>query len=185
MKLPRLSVHAVVLIILGTAFPAHATQYWDKAALLGDFFKGATSVPYKRVTLSAAEVVAIEKNLHANLGKQSFNIYFGEDVNKKRLGYAVLDAELGLHDLIDFGVRFDLKGRVERVEIVEYREPYGEQVKEPSYRNQFVGKTAKDPITIGQDINIITGASISSKSVALGVKRNVLVLETALTNGHL
>jgi Na+-translocating ferredoxin:NAD+ oxidoreductase RnfG subunit len=183
MRLSRFSVHAVTLALLGVAFPAHATQYWDKRALLGDFFKGAKSVIPHEVPLPAADVAAIEKKLGVPLGKQTWNIYVGEDANQKRLGYAVLDAELGLHELIDFGVRFDGKGTVERVEIIEFREPYGDQVRFPTFRQQFVGKTANDAITAGRDINIITGASISSKSVALGVKRDVLVLQAALKNG--
>jgi Na+-translocating ferredoxin:NAD+ oxidoreductase subunit G len=46
-----------------------------------------------------------------------------------------------------------------------------------------VGKTAADPIVAGKDISIVSGASISSKSVALGVKRDTLVLQAALKNG--
>jgi Na+-translocating ferredoxin:NAD+ oxidoreductase RnfG subunit len=186
MKLPRLSVHAVVLAILGASFPAHATQYWDKAALIGDFFKGAKTVPhYTRVELTDADAKAIGTTLGTDPPKRVWNFYTAEDDHSRRLGYAVLDSEVGLHEPIDLGVRFDVSGKVDRVEIVEYREAYGDEVRSERFRKQFVGKSAGDPIIAGRDIDIVTGATYSSKSVALGVKRDVLVLQTALKNGSL
>jgi hypothetical protein len=186
MKIPRLPVlSGLLLAALGAALPAHATDYWSKTGLLGDFFKTAKRVTYRQVTLSDAEASAIAKKLGADLRTKTWSIYFGEDENKKRTGYAVLDQEIGLHELIDFGVRFGLGGAVERVEIMAYREPQGDQVRSDRFRQQFVGKKAADPIVAGRDIDIISGASISSKSVALGVKRDTLVLDTALKNGSL
>ena len=41
-----------------------------------------------------------------------------------------------------------------------YREAYGDQVRSERFREQFVGKTARDPITAGQDIDIISGATL-------------------------
>lgn len=188
MKIPRLSVPAALLLAgLGVALPAHAKVYWQNADLLGDFFQKAKNpdrkVGYKPVRLSQAEADAIGKQIGAPV-KTNWNVYLAED-GPKRVGYAVLDAELGLHELIDYGVHFDPAGTIQRIEIREYREPYGDEVRLPRYRQQFVGKTARDPITAGQDISIITGASISSKSVALGVKRDTLVVATALKNGQL
>ena len=46
-----------------------------------------------------------------------------------------------------------------------------------------LGKTAADPIVAGRDVDIISGATYSSKAMALGVKRGALVLQTALKNG--
>jgi Na+-translocating ferredoxin:NAD+ oxidoreductase RnfG subunit len=105
------------------------------------------------------------------------------EADGRRTGYAILDAEIGLHEPIDFGVRFDDKGSVERLEIMAFREPYGDGVRAERFRAQFVGKTARDPITAGQDIDIVSGATLSSRSVALGVKRDALILASALRNG--
>jgi hypothetical protein len=64
-------------------------------------------------------------------------------------------------------------------------EPYGDEVRSDRFRAQFQGKTAGDPITAGKDIDIVSGATISSRSMALGVKRDALILQTALKNGSL
>jgi Na+-translocating ferredoxin:NAD+ oxidoreductase subunit G len=172
---------ALVLVLVGVAVPAHATDYWSLPRLLGDFFAGSERVKSKAVTLSDADAAAIEKKLGVPV-KRDWSVYFGM-LGDKRTGYAIHDGEIGLHEPIDFGVRFGLGGGVERVEIMAYREPYGDEVRQDRFRRQFAGKTAADPITAGKDIDIISGATYSSKSVALGVKRDTLVLDAALKNG--
>jgi hypothetical protein len=188
MKMPRLPARAgVLLAVLGAALPAHATQYWTNEGLLIEFFQPAKNpgrrVTYKPFTLSDAAAAEIGKKLGVGVAK-SWNIYVAEDgEEKKRAGYALLDSEIGLHEPIDFGVRFGLGGAVERVEIRAYREAYGDQVRGDRFRQQFVGKTADSPIVAGRDIDIISGATYSSRAMALGVKRDTLVLQAALKSG--
>lgn len=185
--LPRRPLSAAVLLaLLGAALPAHATDYWTPTALLGDYFKTSKRVSPRAVTLpdAAAAEVARKLGVEPDKLKKTWSVYVGE-ADGKRTGYAILDAEIGLHELIDFGVRFDEGGAVSRLEIMAFREPYGDQVRGERFRNQFVGKTSRDAITAGQDIAIVTGASISSRSVALGVKRDTLVLQAARTAGLL
>jgi electron transport complex protein RnfG len=174
---------APLLAFLGAALPAHATDYWTNGDLLADFFQTAKNpgrkVRYKPCTLSDVDAAAIGKKLGSEI-KKTWSVYVAEDDPSKRVGFALLDAEIGLHEPIDFGVQYGLSGAVERVEIRAYREAYGDQVRSERFRKQFVGKTAADPITAGQDIAIVTGASISSRSMAQGVKRDTLVLQAAL-----
>lgn len=184
MRNSRLSASlGLLLAALAFVLPAHATQYFTPGKLLGDFFATAAGVSPRSVTLGAADVAAIGQKLGAPLSKATWSVYVAEDKDKKRLGYAVLDHEIGLHEAIDYGVRFGLSGAVERVEIMEYREAYGDEVRSDRFRRQFVGKTASDPIVAGRDIDIVSGASYSSRALALGIKRDTLVLQAALKNG--
>jgi hypothetical protein len=181
-SLPRL---ALVVAALGAASTAHAAQYWTNEELLKNFFKSSAHVGVHTFTLTDAEAAEIAGKLGAPLKRTTWHAYVGEDASQRRTGYALLDEEIGLHDYIDYGVRFGLSGAVERVEIRVYREPYGDQVRLPRFRQQFVGKTASDPIVAGKDIDIISGATYSSKAVALGVKRDALILQAALKSGRL
>ncbi len=187
MKLFRSYAPAGLLLsILGVALPAHATVYWANKDLMHDFFgcpKEGTCVKWQTVDLDPATVAEIGKKLGAALPTATWRVYLDEREGHKRTGYAILDKEIGLHEDILYGVRFGLGGAIERVEIREYREPYGDEVRGERFRKQFVGKTAADPIVAGKDIDIVSGASYSSKSVALGVKRDVLVLQAALKHG--
>jgi Na+-translocating ferredoxin:NAD+ oxidoreductase subunit G len=183
MKISRFSMPAgLLLAVLAAAVPAHASEYWTTADLLRDFFKTAARVPFKSFTLGDADAAEIGKKLGVPV-KKTWTIRVAEDKDQKRLGYAILDQQIGLHEDIDYGVRFGVGGAVERVEIMVFREPYGDQVRGERFRNQFVGKTANDPMVAGQDIVIVSGASYSSKALALGIKRDTLVLQAALKSG--
>jgi Na+-transporting NADH:ubiquinone oxidoreductase subunit C len=46
-------------------------------------------------------------------------------------------------------------------------------VKLPAWRNQFVGKSAADPVKIGADIANISGATLSCTHITDGVRRLV------------
>ena len=140
---------ALLLALLGAAVPAHATEYWTLTRLLGDFFAGAERVSFKPVTLSDADAAAIEKRLGAPV-KRAWSVYCRDGRRQAHAATPSGTQEIGLHEPIDFGVRFGLGGAVERVEIMAYREAYGDEVRQERFRKQFVGKTAGDPITAGQ-----------------------------------
>jgi Na+-translocating ferredoxin:NAD+ oxidoreductase subunit G len=183
MRKPRLSVPlGLLLAALAVALPAHATVYWPGLTLLSEFFKTSQNVAARPFTLSDADAAEIGKKLGAAV-KKTWTIRVGEDKDHNRTGYAILDSEIGLHEAIDYGVRFGLSGAVDRVEIREYREAYGDEVRSERFRKQFVGKTANDPIVAGRDIDIVSGASYSSRALALGIKRDTLILQAALKNG--
>jgi FMN-binding protein len=87
------------------------------------------------------------------------------------LGLFVLDHVIGKHLYIDYAVALDTNGRVMRVDILQYRESYGGEVREPGWLAQFVGKTSSSPLKIGGDIRNISGATLSSLHLTEGVKR--------------
>jgi Na+-translocating ferredoxin:NAD+ oxidoreductase RnfG subunit len=177
-RAPALSLVAAAVL---AAIPVAAAQYWTPAKVLTSFFPEAKKITFKKVSLSDAQAQAIGQKLGASAVKKDWSIYFSDD----KRGFAILDNEKGMHEPIDFAVRFSPAGAVERIEILEYREAYGDQVRRERFRNQFRGKTASDPITVGKDIDIVSGASISSRSIAIGVKRDALVLQAAIQSGAL
>ncbi len=83
----------------------------------------------------------------------------------------MVDHAIGKHLYIDYAVALDPTGRVMRVDILQYRESYGGEVREPGWLAQFVGKTSGSPLKVGGDIRNISGATLSSLHVTEGVKR--------------
>lgn len=182
---PRL-VHlafATALACLAAALPAYGATYWTIPTVLKSFFSSSKKVGYRKVALSDADAAEIAKKIGTAI-KRDWVVYVAES-DGAHDGYAIKDEEKGLHEPIDFAVKFSASGAVDRVEILEYREAYGDEVRGDRFREQFRGKTASDPITAGKDIDIVSGASISSRSVALGVKRDALILQLALKRGSL
>ena len=94
------------------------------------------------------------------------------------LGRVIVDAVLGKFEQIDYAVAVDAAGKVLSIEILTYREGHGAEVRLPAWRNQFVGKTAADPLRIGADIANVSGATLSCTHVTDGVHRIVAWVAT-------
>ncbi len=88
-------------------------------------------------------------------------------------GLFVLDRVVGKHEFITVAIGINANGTVKGIEIMEYRESYGYEVRDASWRAQFVGKGAGSPLQLGEDIKNISGATLSSKHITDGVKRTL------------
>jgi Na+-translocating ferredoxin:NAD+ oxidoreductase RnfG subunit len=86
-------------------------------------------------------------------------------------GFFIFDRVVGKHLYIDYAVALTLGGAVHSVEILQYRESYGGEIRSPSWLAQFVGKTSGSALKINGDIRNIAGATLSSTHVTEGVKR--------------
>jgi Na+-translocating ferredoxin:NAD+ oxidoreductase RnfG subunit len=95
-------------------------------------------------------------------------------------GWFVVDQVLGKHEMITYAVGLHADGSVKQIEILEYRETYGGEVRNPNWRSQFIGKTAADPLKLNQDIKNISGATLSSRHLTDGVKRILALHQLSL-----
>jgi hypothetical protein len=86
-------------------------------------------------------------------------------------GFFIFDRVIGKHLYIDYAVALTPSGAVHRVEILQYRESYGGEIRGPSWLAQFVGKTSGSSLKINGDIRNIAGATLSSTHITEGVKR--------------
>jgi Na+-translocating ferredoxin:NAD+ oxidoreductase RnfG subunit len=87
--------------------------------------------------------------------------------------------------MIKYAVGIDQNGRIRGVEIMQYNESYGGEVKDKSWRQQFIGKSMKDPIQLRVDIENIAGATLSSKHLTDGVKRLMVMHDAILKRRQL
>jgi Na+-translocating ferredoxin:NAD+ oxidoreductase RnfG subunit len=86
-------------------------------------------------------------------------------------GFFIFDRVVGKHLFIDYAVTLTPSGAVHKVEILQYRESYGGEIRSPSWLAQFVGKTNASALKINGDIRNIAGATLSSTHITEGVKR--------------
>jgi Na+-translocating ferredoxin:NAD+ oxidoreductase RnfG subunit len=92
----------------------------------------------------------------------------------------IVDEVVGKHEMITYAVALNPMGAVTGIEILDYVESYGYEVAEVQWRNQFIGKTAADPIKLNKDIQNIGGATLSCKHLTDGIKRVAVFYEIAL-----
>ncbi|MFO1462010.1 MAG: FMN-binding protein [Verrucomicrobiota bacterium] len=86
-------------------------------------------------------------------------------------GWFLVDEVIGKHEFITFAVGITPEGAVSQVEVMDYRENYGDEIRRPEWRRQFVGKRTGDSLEPGKDITNISGATLSCRHVTEGVKR--------------
>ena len=73
-------------------------------------------------------------------------------------------------------VSIDMQGKVKTVRVSDHRETagIGNKVEDPAFLQQFVGRTSDDKIAIGQDITTVSGATVTARAVAAGVRMAIL-----------
>jgi len=107
---------------------------------------------------------------NSELPKKSYSFYLGK-TNGKVDGYALIDEQLGKALPITFITKLNTQGQVEQVEIMVYRESHGGEVASKRFLNQFKDKRLNDELRLHGTITHVTGATISSQALVIGVKR--------------
>jgi hypothetical protein len=87
------------------------------------------------------------------------------------VGLFVFDRVIGKHLYIDYAVALDPAGRILRIDILQYRESYGGEIRGPSWLAQFAGKSRGSSLEFNRDIRNISGATLSCMHITEGVKR--------------
>jgi Na+-translocating ferredoxin:NAD+ oxidoreductase RnfG subunit len=133
-------------MVAGSA--AHAVQYLSIADAQRHAFPSATSFA----------VIQADRIWRAEAGGRV-------------LGFFIFDRVIGKHLYIDYSVALDPSGRIRQIDILQYRESYGGEIRSPSWLAQFAGKTIGSALQVGVDVRNISGATLSCHHVTEGVKR--------------
>jgi Na+-translocating ferredoxin:NAD+ oxidoreductase RnfG subunit len=171
---------AAVFLLAAGAAPARADVFFTVRDLLAAQFKTSERVTHVKVRPSSEQRQRIQRRLGRELTRDEYTFYVATSGSRVD-GYALFDDERGQHEPISFATFFDAQGNVTRVEIVAYREPYGDGIRGERFRRQFVGKNAYSRFRPEHEVDAISGATISSRSMCVGVERaSVLLSETLL-----
>jgi hypothetical protein len=97
-------------------------------------------------------------------------------------GLAILDNTYGKSLPITFLVIIHPTGKIQRVDIIRYREPYGGAISSRSWLDQFIGKSSNDNFEIERDIDSISGATISVQSVTKAIHKLLVMIDPLLSD---
>lgn len=165
--------------LIAPASSAHAIQYLTVERAQQALFASATRFEQTPVVLSDAQKKTIEKVSPTRTPLPTERIWKAWS-GGQHLGYFIVDEVYGKHEFITYAVAIDPAGAVLGIEIMDYRETHGGQVREPSWRRFFIGKTRADPLKLDGDIPNISGATMSCKHITEGVRRLLALYELAL-----
>lgn len=96
------------------------------------------------------------------------------------LGHVFVDDVIGREDFITYAVGIGVDGKLLPVEILDYRESHGGEIRNKAWLAQFAGRSEPSQVRIGRDIKNIAGATLSSEHVTAGVRRILALWSAAL-----
>lgn len=95
--------------------------------------------------------------------------------NKVLIGYGVITNASGYGGPITILSGIDPKGSLVKIEITENHETplYLNKVIEHGFLDKFTGKSTTDPVKLGEDLDAISGATVSSEGITSAVRKAV------------
>jgi Na+-translocating ferredoxin:NAD+ oxidoreductase RnfG subunit len=144
----------------------------DAESIINGYFGEGTSLFSRKIELEKAIKFPIEKEVKQRF-YSSFVYAWTVTQNDSIEGYALLDNVKGKSMPITFIVLYNTDGSVVHSAVVKYREPIGGEVGRQSWLDQFLGKNSS---SVYDEIDAISGATISVNSVTRGIHKLTLLL---------
>lgn len=176
-----LTLPAMVISSTAIVASAYADDFLTVQQAQQVLFPHATLFLDSAIPLTDAQLDNIKK-IAGVRQRQKVQKAWRAEKNGELLGWFMVDDVIGKHDFITYGTAISVDGKVLGIEILSYRETHGGQVRQPQWRNHFVGKTLQDKFKLGQDIPNISGATLSCRNVTDGVKRMLAIYQIALSS---
>jgi len=110
------------------------------------------------------------------LDEGDFDLIYDDDGDL--MGIMATAIAMGYDGEIRFNLAVSDEGEIKGLRIVSHTETpgIGDVIERDSFKEQFVGKSFEDPITAGQDVDIITGATVSCVAMINGVRQTIGVV---------
>jgi thiamine biosynthesis lipoprotein ApbE/Na+-translocating ferredoxin:NAD+ oxidoreductase RnfG subunit len=163
-------------VMAASAVPASGEVYLNEAQALAIVLGERAVVRKEQQTLDDALRAKLERSSNFRFSESSYAFFIAARDGQAEK-YAIQMNEIGKTEPITFMVGMSPEGKVTDVVIMVFRENRGWEVKEKRFLNQFRGKTLHNSIRVDEDIINYTGATLSSKAVARGVKRALFLLD--------
>jgi len=110
--------------------------------------------------------VSVSKDLNDKLPvKITENNFFSIQKNDELLGYAFVDNASSKTAKFDYLVLFNDKLQITSSKVLIYREEYGGEIGSTRWLKQFLGLSGNDRVKMGDNIDVISGATISVRSM--------------------
>jgi FAD:protein FMN transferase len=194
------SVYSIIILILALVFeittPSYAQTdtddgpkdnyisqvYLTEEQALHEVFPHCDKILFNVVPLTKEEKSQLQNKLRRKIYEDFFVVYMGIKSGEVT-GYAIITEEIGKFHPYTFIVSVDLKGKIDKIAILVYRESRGSDIAKKRFLYQFKGKSLKNKIRINRDIINISGATMSVVTMCKGVKKILAVIDEFYLSG--
>ena len=180
LRLPQLVAASLVVAVAVPASPAHAGEPEGRAdrmrRVLRELFPSAERVAFVPIAADHPGWARVERAAGPSndLPPPTF---FEATAGGATVGFAAIGVAVGRSVPFEFALGLSVDGVVERARITHYRSPGGRQVLEERFQKQFIGKSARDALRTGHDVDVVSGATVSARSMIHQVRRPLAAFE--------
>ena len=163
--------------IFCTGVQARHLEDLDKA--LQKIFKGATAFERFEFELTEKQIAEVERTADLSFGtSHSLRVVVFRAVKDgSTVGYAFEDTVIGKWGPIHYLLALNTDGSVKEALVLDYDEIRGKPVAKRRFLRQYEGKGLQDPLRLRRDIDGVTGATISSRSMTDGIRKLLHIFE--------
>jgi hypothetical protein len=164
-----LKIGVVITLVVVMSF---ALVSWIEVAEIAPSFKKKINKEIVQLWGADGVIVSISLNETQKLPFSKFGVQgvFEIQLPNSQKGFLVLAKARSKFENFDYAVYYDQNMVIKAVRVLQYREDYGGEIGSKRWLRQFDGKTAESPITVDNDIQGISGATISYLAITKGVK---------------
>ncbi len=137
-------------------------------------------IEHTRLRLDRAMRRRIGQRCGRRLLERRVELFRGLDARGTTTGYAIVVEEIGKYRPITFAVGVSPRGAVYDVAVMVYRESHGGGVARERFLAQFRGKDLTDPLDPNRDVINLSGATLSVRAIARGVRKALAVIAVTL-----
>jgi Na+-translocating ferredoxin:NAD+ oxidoreductase RnfG subunit len=130
---------------------------------------------FRQIPLDDSALVRVHALCGSHYGK-SVSLHIAK-INNKVAGYGIVDNVRGKEQPITYLVMTGTDLKVKDMEVLYYREAYGGEIQNQVWRDQFKGKAPGDNLYVGNGVQNISGATISTNAVSYGVRKLLAVFQ--------
>ncbi len=175
----RTVVIGMSLGLIGLGGSAHATSYFSTAAVRRQLFPDADRFVDAGINLTQEQMRAIAARTRTRVRRNVMPMWRAMQ-GDTLLGHVIVDEVIGKHENITYAVALDGTDAVRQIEVMEYRESYGDEIRNARWRAQFHGRRDGDTLAVGQGIVNISGATLSCVHITEGVRRLLATFAVAV-----
>lgn len=170
-KINRLFLASMMLVLFAFSFSDHLSKSLQKKV------DKELSQIWPDTEIAMFKLVLDDENLKRSTEIGLEHIYqLLDDANV--VGYMAHAKVPSKFDDFDIAIFYDTTFSIKSMKVLAYREDHGGEVGSKRWLKQFCGKNASDPLTLNDDIQGISGATISCVSATIGAKEITQFIST-------
>lgn len=161
-------VMRIIFLLFSVSLGAMAQVLIAPEAAMKLAYGEAAIVVKKSRMLTTAQAKTVAEKAKGAPGGKIFRIYEAQRAGK-RLGVGVLLSKKVRTKNAAVLYMIDPDGTLKGIEIVAFNEP-PEYIPRAEYLAHFEGKTVDDPLRVGDDVPMLSGATLSARAVSDGAR---------------